>query len=106
MWSRTDDNPVSPGGRGPGLRLLGRSRVPGVAHHDVIPGLGHRVRGVAHHDGGRGRGRERGAGEECGALVFGQGVGVQVVAGAGQAGHAVAGGGAQTALGQMQSGYY
>ena len=35
--------------------------------------------------------------------MLGQGVGVQVVTGAGQAGHAVSGGGPQTALGQMQS---
>ena len=35
--------------------------------------------------------------------MLGQGVGVQVVTGAGQAGHAVSGGGTQAALGQMQS---
>ena len=35
--------------------------------------------------------------------MLGQGVGVQVVTGAGQAGHAVSGGGAQAALSQMQS---
>ena len=72
----------------------------------MVSNLGHggEDRGLGpHHDGSWGRGRERGPGEESGALVLGQGVGVQVMTGAGQAGHAVSGGGAQTALSQVQS---
>ena len=72
----------------------------------MVTDLGHGGEGSrlgSHHDGPGGRGRERGPGEEGCALVFGQGVGVQVVTGAGQTGHAVSGGRAQTALGQMQS---
>ena len=77
-----------------------------MTHHDVVSDLRHRgqhSRLRPHHNGARGRRRQRLPGEEGGALVLGQRVGVQVVAGAGQAGHAVPGGGAQTALSQMQS---
>ena len=35
----TDDDPISPGGRGPGHWFLDGPRVPGVAHHDVVPDL-------------------------------------------------------------------
>jgi len=49
------------------------------------------------------RRREGLAGEEGGALVLGDWVGVEVVAGAGQAGHGVARRGAHAAFGQMKS---
>merc|ERR550534_174590 len=54
MVTQPDDNAVSPGGGGPRLWLLGGPGVPGVAHHD----------------GPGGRWRERGPGEEGGALVL------------------------------------
>jgi len=47
---------------------------------------------------------KRFSGEEGGSFVLGDGVGVEVVAGAGQAGHGVAGGGAHAPLCQMKSG--
>ena len=46
---------------------------------------------------------KRFSGEEGGSFVLGDGVGVEVVAGAGQAGHGVAGGGAHAPLCQMKS---
>ena len=77
-----------------------------MADHDVLPhgGDGGQDGGLgSHHDPGRGR-RERLPGEEGRALVLGQRVGVEVVAGAGQAGHGVARGGLQAALREVEAG--
>ena len=77
-----------------------------MTDHDVLPHGGdgrENGRLGAHNDPGRGR-RERLPGEEGGSLVLGERVGVEVVAGAGEAGHGVARGGRQAALSQMEPG--
>ena len=83
-----------------------RSLLGGVTHHDVLPHRGHGGEGGGlgpdHDPGGGGRGGL--SGEEGGALVLGEGVGVEVVGGAGEAGHGVARGGAQAALSQVEPG--
>ena len=77
-----------------------------MTHHDVLPGGGEDGEGGGlgpHHYPGPG-GRAGLPGEEGGALVLGQGVGVEVVAGACQTGDGVARGGAQAALSQVEPG--
>jgi len=81
------------------------SGISSVADNNVVPNSGdwRQSSGLCSDDNFPWRRRERFTGEEGGALVFSDGVGVQVVAGAGQAGHGVAWGGAHAAFGQMKS---
>ena len=76
-----------------------------MADHDVLPhggDGGQDGRLGADDDPGRGR-REGLPSEESRPLVLGERVGVEVVAGAGEAGHGVARGGAHAPLCQMKS---
>ena len=77
-----------------------------MTHHDVLPHGGHDGQcGGLRPDHHPGRGGEAGlTGEEGGALVLGERVGAQVVGGAGQAGHRVAGRGGEVALSQVEPG--